>query len=84
MSVSSTGYNPSGRRSRQSRQDNRHCKCAYIFILHFELRLMQVFYYVARCDTEKYDRRCLRQAQKSADAATTFDRVKHVPFLGDS
>ena len=44
MSVSSTGYNPSGCRSRQNRQDNRHYKCAYIFIHHFEPRLMPVFY----------------------------------------
>src|SRR5262249_40296343 len=42
MSVSSTGYNPSGCRSRQNRQDNRHYKCAYIFIHHFERRLMPV------------------------------------------
>src|SRR5262249_22638614 len=44
MSVSSTGYNPSGCRSRQNRQDNRHYKCAYIFIHHFEPRLMPVLY----------------------------------------
>src|SRR5262249_18680563 len=51
MSVSSTGYNPSGCRSRQNRQDNRHYKCAYIFIHHFEPRLMPVFYLFTKLES---------------------------------
>src|SRR5262249_28408945 len=63
MSVSSTGYNPSGCRSRQNRQDNRHYKCAYIFIHHFEPRLMPVF----------YDKPTMRPVESNPTATLTME-----------
>src|SRR5262249_14671523 len=49
------GYNPPGCRSRQNRQENRHYKCAYIFILHFEPRLMRAFYGYPGITSTDYD-----------------------------